>query len=147
MQKIRLLSIGKIKTAWIKEGCDLFSERIGHSCDFSQQVLSAGSKDEENERTLKALEKSEGTIVVLSHRGKEHSSEEFAAWVGKQRDQGSPVTFVVSGAYGADERVLSRAHLILSLSRMTFPHELCQLIFLEQLYRAHEMLKGSGYHH
>lgn len=147
MQKISLLSVGKIKTSWIREGCEIFADRIAHSCDFSERVLSAGSKEEENDRMLKALEKLKETIVVLSHRGKEHSSEEFAAWISKQRDQGRPVLFVLSGAYGADERVLSKAHLILSLSRMTLPHELCKLMFLEQLYRAHTILEGRGYHH
>ena len=57
------------------------------------------------------------------------------------------MTFVLCGAYGADERVVSKAHLVLSLSRMTLPHELCKLVFVEQLYRAHAILTGSGYHH
>lgn len=147
MHKISLLSIGKIKTSWITEGCELYIDRLKHSCDFSEKILSAGTKEEENDRMLKALEKVEGLIVVLSHRGKEHSSEEFASFIGKQRDQGQSVTFVISGAYGADERVLSKAHVVLSLSRMTLPHELCKVFFLEQLFRAHAILAGTGYHH
>jgi 23S rRNA (pseudouridine1915-N3)-methyltransferase len=147
MHRIRLLIVGKVKTPWIVDGCSLYTERLRHSCDFSEQVLPAGSKDEENDRVLKTLEKQEGTIVVLSHKGKEFSSEEFALWMSKQKDQGRPVTFVISGAYGADERILSKAHTVLSLSRMTLPHELCKLFFLEQLFRAHAILSGTGYHH
>jgi 23S rRNA (pseudouridine1915-N3)-methyltransferase len=147
MQRITLLSIGKVKTPWIKDGCEVFIDRLSHSCDFSERILSAGSKEEENDRVLKALEDTKGTIVLLSHRGREHASDEFASWLGKKRDLGEPLTFVLSGAYGADERVFAKAHLALSLSRMTFPHELCKLVFLEQLYRAHSILAGSGYHH
>lgn len=102
---------------------------------------------EENDRVLKALEKTEGIIIVLSHRGKEYSSEAFASMLARQKDIGQPVTFVISGAYGSDERVLAKAHVVLSLSRMTLPHELCKLVFLEQLYRAHAILAGTGYHH
>ncbi len=147
VHKISLLTVGKPKTPWILDGCDVFAERLKKQCDFSERVLSAGSLQEENDRVLKALEKAEGAIVVLSHTGKEHSSPELAAWISKQRDTGRPVAFVISGAYGADDRVLAKAHMVLSLSRMTFPHELCKLIFLEQLYRAHAIIAGTGYHH
>lgn len=147
MHCLTLLSVGKIKTSWITEGCELYIDRLKHSCDFSEKILSAGTKEEENDRVLKALEKVEGLIVVLSHRGKEHSSEEFASFIAKQRDIGKSVTFVISGAYGSDDRVLGKAHVVLSLSRMTLPHELCKLFFLEQLFRAHAILAGTGYHH
>ncbi|MEI8230879.1 MAG: 23S rRNA (pseudouridine(1915)-N(3))-methyltransferase RlmH [Candidatus Peregrinibacteria bacterium] len=147
MHRITLLSVGKVKTTCFAEGCDLYTERLKKQCDFTERILSPGTKEEENDRILKALEKAEGTIVVLSHTGKEHSSEELAAWIGKKRDIGSPISFVICGAYGADERVIAKAHLVFSLSRMTFPHELCKLLFLEQLYRAQEIARGSGYHH
>lgn len=147
MHKIHLLSVGKVKTGWIREGCDVFAGRIGHSCDFSERVLSPGSETEENDGILKALEKTEGVIVILDERGKEFSSSEFASWIEKRKDEGSPVTFVLGGAYGLDERVRAKGTLVLRLSRMTFPHELCKLVFLEQLYRAQTILAGSGYHH
>lgn len=147
MHRISLLSVGKVKTPWIADGCDVYRDRLQHSCDFSEKILSAGSMEEENDRVLKALEKVEGMIVVLSHKGKEHLSEEFASFISKQKDLGQSMTFVISGAYGSDERVLAKAHLVLSLSRMTLPHELCKLFFLEQLFRAHAILAGTGYHH
>lgn len=125
----------------------MYTDRLSHLCDFSERILSPGTQNEENDRMLKALEKTSDTIIVLSHRGKEFSSEEFASWIGIKRDSGVPITFAISGAYGADDRVLGKASLVMSLSQMTLPHELCKLFFLEQLYRAHEIMKGSGYHH
>ncbi len=147
MHKISLVSVGNIKTRWIKEGCEVYAERIGHSCDCSERILSAGSESDEHGRLLAALEKTTGFIVMLDERGKEFSSTEFATWIGKKKDIGSSVTFVLGGAYGLGDRVRSKASLIMSLSRMTLPHELCKLMFLEQLYRAQTILEGRGYHH
>lgn len=147
MHRLSLITIGKIKTSWIEEGCSLYSERLKSQCQFKETILSVGSKEEENGRIAKALEKAEGTIVVLDDKGKEFSSEEFSSWTQKRRDIGDALTFVIGGAYGLDDFVRSRANLVLSLSRMTLPHELCKLLFLEQLFRVHSILQGSGYHH
>ena len=147
MHKISLISVGKIKTSSFAEACDIYLDRISHQCDFDDRILSAGSAAEEHERILKALEKVAGVIVALDETGKESSSKEFAAFIEKQGDAGTPITFVLGGAYGFDDRIRSKASHVMALSRMTFPHELCKLIFLEQLYRAGEILKGSGYHH
>lgn len=147
MQKIIFFSVGKIKSPWIADGCSMYIDRLRKQCDFSERILSAGTKEEENDRLLAALQKIDGVIVALDDRGKEFSSVEFASWIGKKRDIGDPVTFVLGGAFGLDDRVRSKADVVLSLSRMTFPHELCKLVFLEQLYRAHAIMAGSGYHH
>ncbi len=147
MHRLTLLSVGKVKTSWIKDGCDLFVNRLSHSCDFSERVLGAGDEKEERQKIIDALEKIDGVIVVLDDKGTEFSSSEFASWVGKNRDVGQSVTFVLGGAYGLDDRIRAKATLVLSLSRMTLPHELCKLVFLEQLYRAHSILAESGYHH
>jgi 23S rRNA (pseudouridine1915-N3)-methyltransferase len=147
MHKITLLSVGKVKTAWIKDGCELYADRLSHFCDLSERVLNAGEEKEERQKIVDVLEKTTGVIVALDDKGKEFSSTEFASWVGKQRDHGQAVTFVLGGAYGLDDRIRTKSNLVLSLSRMTLPHELCKLVFLEQLYRAHAILAGSGYHH
>lgn len=147
MQKISLLSVGKIKTPWINDGCNVYTDRLGHFCDLTQRVLGAGDEKEERRKILDALEKTNGVIVALDEKGKEFTSGEFASWISKQRDNGQPITFVLGGAYGLDDRIRSKATLVLSLSRMTLPHELCKLVFLEQLYRAQTILAGSGYHH
>lgn len=147
MHRITLLSVGKVKTPWTAEGCAVYAERIGHFCDFSERVLSSGSAREEHARILEALEKTKGIIVILDERGKELTSRGLAQWIGKQRDTGEPVTFVLGGAYGFSDAIRAKATLVLRLSAMTLPHELCKVLFLEQLYRAHSILAGSGYHH
>jgi 23S rRNA (pseudouridine1915-N3)-methyltransferase len=101
----------------------------------------------EGERILAALRPGE-RVVALDERGKLLDSRQFAAQLGTWRDQGSrQVAFVVGGAYGLDPSVRERADLVLSLSPMTFPHQLVRLLFAEQLYRATAILQGSPYHH
>ena len=86
-------------------------------------------------------------IVVLDERGKELMSEDFARFIEDERDIGTPITFVIGGAYGLDDTIRSKAQLVLSLGKMTFPHELAKLLLLEQLFRADSILRRSGYHH
>ena len=147
MHRINLLSVGKIKTPWIKDGCEVFIQRLHHQCDFQERVIAASSQAEENQKLADAIEKSEGVIVVLDELGKEFTSVDFSKWITKHRDVGTPITFVLGGAYGLTDQVRSKGDLVLSLSKMTLPHELCQLVFLEQLYRAHAISTGTGYHH
>ncbi len=147
MHRISLLSVGKIKTPWINEGCELFIERLSHFCDFSERIVNAGEPANEHKKISEALEKTEGIIVLLDETGDEMSSKKFAEWIGKKKDSGTPVTFVLGGAYGVDAKIREKATMTLRLSAMTFPHELCKLVFLEQLYRAHTILEGRGYHH
>lgn len=147
VQHISLLSVGKVKTPWIAEGCSVFAERLGHLCKFEQKIIAAGDRTSENEKLSAALEKIHGTIIVLDETGKSMSSSAFASTIGKHRDHGESITFVIGGAYGLDASVKARASTIMALGPMTLPHELCQLLFLEQLYRAHTILAGTGYHH
>ncbi len=147
MHTMTLLSVGKVKTSWIQQGCEIFSDRLDHYCDLTERVLGADDEKAERQKIFDALEKTNGVIVALDDKGKEFSSTEFASWIGKKRDNGEHITFVLGGAYGLDDRIRAKAALVLSLSRMTLPHELCKLVFLEQLYRAHAIVAGSGYHH
>jgi 23S rRNA (pseudouridine1915-N3)-methyltransferase len=102
---------------------------------------------EESARILKKLTDDAGEVWVLDERGSQVSSRDFAAALASLHDSGTSVAFVIGGAYGLDDSVRKRANRILSLSAMTLPHELARLLFLEQLYRAQEIQKGSGYHH
>lgn len=147
MHRIHLLTIGQPKTPWIVDGCDLYISRLEHACDVERIVLQADTPQKEEERMLKSLEKVRGVVVLLDERGKKLTSKAFAEWVGKRRDTGEEITFVLGGAYGIGAKVKAAYPQSIALSDMTFPHELCQIVFLEQLYRAHEILKGSGYHH
>ncbi len=147
MHRIRLLAIGSIKTSWIFEGCDMYIQRLNHHCDFERIELQAGAAGKEEQSMLKSLEKTRGPVMLLDERGRQMASTEFATWIGKKRDIGEEITFVLGGAYGIGPKIKAAYGQSFALSAMTFPHELCQLIFLEQLYRAHEIGKGTGYHH
>lgn len=154
MQHFTLLSVGSPKTGWIKEGCADYMDRLKRSVKLdakevpaSKQKDPAKQREEESMRVSSALEKMEGDVWVLDEKGERMASHEFAFLLGQARDAGRPLIFVLGGAYGLTNEVKQKAHGRLRLSEMTLPHELCRVVFLEQLYRAGEILRGSGYHH
>lgn len=154
MQKVIFLYIGRLKTPWIAEGCKHFVSRLGRCMDLkmveipaSRQLDDEKQKQEESAAILKRLESLEGDVWLLDERGSAMTSTEFAEAMGKSKDAGRTVVFVLGGAYGVTDALRKRANRMLQLSTMTFPHEFCCLVFLEQLYRSCEIRKGSGYHH
>lgn len=152
--KITVLVVGSLKTSWLKEGCAEYAGRLAHDGKFSIVELPAGKqkdarkqRDEESVAILKKLDKNEGRVWVLDERGKSMISVVFAKRLQELSDRGESVTFVIGGAYGLSDAVRDRADTLLRLSDMTLPHELCRVLFLEQLYRAVQITKGTGYHH
>ncbi len=114
---------------------------------FSQREMDRAAK-QEAQHLLKALSRNRDFLVVLDMTGKEMSSEELARFLKKRQEMGiSSFCFLVGGAYGVTEEIKRRADLILSLSKMTFTHEMARLILAEQLYRAASINAGSPYHH
>ena len=85
--------------------------------------------------------------MLLDERGEERRSVDFAKWLGKRQASGRNLVLVIGGPYGFSEDVYKRANDMVSLSRMTFSHQMVRLIFVEQLYRACTILKGEKYHH
>jgi 23S rRNA (pseudouridine1915-N3)-methyltransferase len=153
MQRIRLLTIGTLKTSWIREGCGEYRKRMSPLAFFDIEELPASRENrperqsrEESDRMLKAFG-GEDVRVVLDERGREMDTIAFSKFLGEKRDHGLSITFAIGGAYGFDDRVRGEADLVLSLSKMTLPHELCRLIFLEALYRGLDVLRGGKYHH
>ena len=153
MQKVTLLCIGRLREPWAREAAELYIKRLQPQLSFtvlelpeSRGKTPAQQQAEESERILKMLEKSEGELWVLDEIGKGMTSKDFSKHVSGARDQGTPLIFVLGGAYGFTDSVRRKGKL-LKLSDMTLPHELCRVVFLEQLYRAVEIMKGSGYHH
>ncbi|MBK9286299.1 MAG: 23S rRNA (pseudouridine(1915)-N(3))-methyltransferase RlmH [Flavobacteriales bacterium] len=152
--KIRLLLVGRTERGFVSEGLAHYLERVKHSTPVEVLVLSeAGTGNAaqqarmEEPRILAALQPGE-RVVLLDERGRNLTSPQFAAHLGAWRDQSvRQVTFVIGGAYGVTEAVRQRADLVLSLSAMTFPHQLVRLLFAEQLYRAYAILGGRPYHH
>lgn len=154
MQRVTFLTIGKPKEPWVRDACDLYTQRLHHQLHFTVLDLAPSrGKDgpaqqaEESDRILKMLESMPGEVWVLDETGKGMTSGEFADAVGQAKDRGEQMVFVMGGAYGLTDAVRKKARRTLRLSDMTFPHELCRVIFLEQLYRACEINRGSGYHH
>lgn len=147
---ITLFTVGSVKTPWITEGCTQYLDRM--SIDVvevpaSKQRDPQKQVQEESTFLLKRLEKVDGEIWVLDETGEGFTSQGFAEVLGQKSDHGICIAFVLGGAYGLHDAIRAKAHRCIRLSDMTFPHELCRLFFLEQLYRANQIQKGSGYHH
>lgn len=154
---VALLTVGKTDVKWVKEGLDVYTSRIEHYIPFrvteipELKKVSALSreqiKEKEGELILKQLSPSD-TLILLDEHGKELRSIEFATYLEKQlAGGGRNLVFAVGGAYGFSEAVYRRAQDKLSLSRMTFSHQMVRTVFAEQLYRALTILKGEPYHH
>lgn len=154
MHKITLLCVGSLKSSWAAEGCKQFTDRLRGTLDLEIVELSASKErdldrqlQEESAGILEAMEKRSGSMWVLDETGKSMTSGEFSHALSSLRDTGQSVIFVIGGAYGLNDAVRRKADYMLRLSDMTLPHELCRVFFLEQLYRAMQIEKGSGYHH
>ena len=100
----------------------------------------------EGELILKQLQPSD-TVVLLDEHGKEYRSIEFASCIEKQQQTARTLVFVVGGPYGFSDAVYARSNSKLSLSKMTFSHQMIRLLFVEQIYRACTIIKGEPYHH
>ena len=155
--KIKLLSIGKTEENYLKEGIELYIKKIGYYFPFEYEELSAlkqtknlnfsEQKKREGEILLKKIAPSD-TVILLDENGKQYSSVEFSDFLQQKMLQNlKQITFVIGGAYGFSEEVYQRKNHSLSLSSMTFSHQMVRLIFLEQLYRGASILKNEPYHH
>lgn len=150
MQKITLLVVGSLKTAWVKQGCDQYLERININLveiPASKEKIPVRQQAEECDRILAHLEKMKGEVWALDELGIEMTSPEFSDAISVHRDTGEALIFVLGGAFGLDQRVRTRVDKVFALSKMTYPHELCRIVVLEQIYRAFQIQKGSRYHH
>jgi 23S rRNA (pseudouridine1915-N3)-methyltransferase len=155
--KICLLVIGKTDEAYLQQGIEIFLKRIPHYISFELKVIpdlknsknlsEEQQKEKEGELIVQQFSASD-EVFLLDHQGMEVSSEEFARFLEKKTISGiKRLVFVIGGPYGFSGTVYSRANGKLSLSRMTFSHQMVRLIFVEQLYRAMTILKGEPYHH
>ena len=154
--RVSLLTVGKTDIKWVSEGLEVYSSRLQHYIPFEVREIpelknvSALSKEQiktsEGKLILKAVKDSD-ELILLDERGKEFRSVEFADWLGRKFQQGRDLVFVIGGAYGFSPEVYQRANGMISLSKMTFSHQMVRTIFVEQLYRALTILKGESYHH
>lgn len=152
MHCVTLIAVGTLKTDWVRRGCEEYFSRLKdirfsvRELPASKQTDAAKQRTEECDRILRCLDDRCGKVLVLDETGSIVTSADFASLLEAAADAGDPVTVILGGAYGLDERVKA-CGTTLRLSSMTFPHELCRLIFMEQLYRARQIAKKTGYHH
>lgn len=155
--EIVLLAVGKTDRNWIGEGFDLYRSRLRHYVSFSSveipELKNVSSltreqiKEKEGLLVLKNL-KDGDEVILLDEKGREYTSVEFAGMLEKRISMGGKrIVFVIGGAYGFSTPVYQRASGLVSLSRMTFSHQMVRTIFAEQLYRAFTIIKGEPYHH
>ena len=140
--KIKLLVIGKLKETHYKQACQEYLKRLKKYCTLEVIEIKDEGKEQEADKMLAKL--NDAYVVVLTEEGKQLSSLQFASFLRKTEQE---LVFILGGPYGLDERVKKKANLLLSLSAMTLPHELCRVVFLEQLYRAYTIIKNEKYHH
>ena len=154
--KITLLVVGKTTDAHIEVLIQEYQKLLTHYIPFALQIIPElkntksltpeQQKQAEGELILRNITPSTD-LVLLDEHGKEFRSIEFADYVQKRMSSGRDVVFVVGGPYGFSEGVYLRANGKISLSKMTFSHQMVRLFFVEQLYRAMTILRGEPYHH
>lgn len=152
--KLRVLWVGKTQQEWVRSGIEEYASRIRRYCplEIGEAREEKASREEamrerECERLLKLLPKG-ARLVLLDEKGTELSSTDFAAMLGRNRDSGlGEMAFAIGGAYGFSTAFRERADSIISLSRMTFTHQMVRIFLLEQLYRGFTILNREPYHH
>ena len=155
--KITLSVIGKTEVGFVRQGIEEYVKRLQHYVGFNISYVSdvkstrnlseAQQKTAEGKALLSTLDSSDH-VVLLDEHGVERTSVEFSQWLQRRMASGSKrLVFLVGGPYGFSQEVYDRANEKISLSKMTFPHELVRLVFVEQLYRAFTILRHEPYHH
>lgn len=155
--KITLLTVGKTDKDWVRQGMEIYVSRLKHYIPFAVveipelKNVSALTKDQiktrEGELILKNIKQTDD-LILLDERGKEYTSVELAKVIqDKISYVGKDMVYVIGGAYGFSDAVYQRANSKISLSRMTFSHQMVRAIFVEQIYRAFTIMKGEPYHH
>ncbi|EHQ28563.1 23S rRNA (pseudouridine(1915)-N(3))-methyltransferase RlmH [Mucilaginibacter paludis] len=155
--KITLLSVGKTEDAYLKDGIDKYLKRLKHYIKFETIELpelkntKALSQEQQKAKEAEMLLKNINTtdyVILLDEGGAQLTSVQFADLLNKKMISSvNNLVFIIGGPYGFDESVYKRANDKLSLSRMTFSHQMVRLFFVEQVYRAYTILKGEPYHH
>ncbi len=146
--------MGQRPRSWVTDGFNDYARRLPRESELSLVEVAAGAgkgrqpertRAEQAQRLLKQLGKNDW-VVALDTGGEECSTQQLAAKLDHWRMQGRDVTFLVGGADGLDPSCLTRANEVMSLSKLTFPHELVRVILAEQIYRAWAILSGHPYH-
>ncbi|WP_405377965.1 23S rRNA (pseudouridine(1915)-N(3))-methyltransferase RlmH [Nonlabens sp. Asnod3-A02] len=155
--KITLLAVGKTDDSRIEQLTQMYVDRLGHYINFDLEIIpdlkktknlsEDQQKNEEGKLILNKLEKSD-FVTLLDEKGKKYTSMQFAELINKRSVSGlKRLVFIIGGPYGFSPDVYSRANSKLSLSDMTFSHQMVRLFAVEQIYRAFTILRNEPYHH
>ncbi|MBB5397483.1 23S rRNA (pseudouridine(1915)-N(3))-methyltransferase RlmH [Mucilaginibacter sp. AK015] len=155
--KITFITVGKTEDAYLKDGIEKYVKRLKHYTRLEMaeipELKNTKALTEDQQKTKEAeliLKKvnPQDHVILLDENGMEFTSVQFANYINKRSVSSSAnLVFIVGGPYGFDQSVYQRANDKLSLSRMTFSHQMVRLFFVEQLYRAYSIIKGEPYHH
>jgi len=156
--KITLIQVGKTAQSYLVDGVNEYQNRLKHYCTFevitinpSKIVQSTGNKE-----TIKKMDSSlilgkinpGDFVVLLDDKGKEYDSIQFAEFIQNHQIKSSKnLVFIIGGAFGFTDELYQKSNMKLSLSKLTFSHQMVRLFFTEQLYRAYTIIKGESYHH
>lgn len=154
---IKLIAIGKTDHQALRELQDVYTKRLGHYVNFNLVIIpdirntknlsEDQQKSREGELILKEIQNTD-KLVLLDEKGKDFTSEGFAGFLQKEMNSGlKQLVFVIGGPYGFSEEVYKKAMGRISLSKMTFSHQMIRVFFTEQLYRAFTILRNEPYHH
>ncbi|HNU77056.1 MAG: 23S rRNA (pseudouridine(1915)-N(3))-methyltransferase RlmH [Prolixibacteraceae bacterium] len=155
--KIRLIVTGKTDAPWLQEGMNVYLKRLKHYINFdikiagdlknSAALAPALQKEKEGDAILPLIE-GKKEVYLLDERGDEYTSEGLAGMLEHKMITGCrELLFVIGGPYGFPEKLVKKATGKISLSKLTFSHQMVRLLFVEQLYRALTIIRGEPYHH
>ncbi|MDP5230032.1 MAG: 23S rRNA (pseudouridine(1915)-N(3))-methyltransferase RlmH [Cellulophaga sp.] len=155
--QIKLLVIGKTDSTQLSELTDEYIQRLKHYIKFDLEILpdiknsknlsEAQQKDKEGEAILKKLSATD-VLILLDENGKQYTSVDFSSFLQKKMNAGiKQLVLVIGGPYGFSDAVYTKAQSKISLSKMTFSHQMIRLFIVEQVYRAFTILKNEPYHH
>ena len=154
MKKVTLIALGRLKEPYLRESVDEYQKRLSRFCDLQiRELTPAKLPDQPNEAQINIALETEAEqilkqipkqthVVALCIEGKSLTSEAFSLELGNF----GHTTFIIGSSYGLSERVKQRADLRLSMSNMTFPHQLARVLLLEQIYRGFQIMEGGAYH-
>lgn len=154
--KTVLVLVGKTVNKHFIAGISDYVERINHYMPFeivtipelknTKNITEEQQKTSEGELIMKQIQPSD-SVVLMDEHGRDYRSVEFAKWIEQKRNTARRLVFVIGGPYGFSPQIYARANEKISLSKMTFSHQMVRLIFTEQVYRACTIIKGEPYHH
>ena len=154
--KTVMIMVGKTTDKLFSESIDDYVDRISHYMPFNKVIIpdlkntrnisQDNQKTLEGEQILKLIQPSD-YVTLLDEHGSQFTSIQFSSWLQKTQMAAHRLVFIIGGPYGFSQNVYKRSNFMISLSQMTFSHQMVRLIFAEQLYRACTIIKGEHYHH